>query len=103
MCADLVELVPTPEIAAMALKITPILRPLILVIPCLSLEQKPTHAQGLEYVKAHYTKHEYRIPMRDGVKLFTHLTELVNGKKNSELTEAAYTLRKVEDSAFSKP
>jgi putative CocE/NonD family hydrolase len=28
-------------------------------------------AQGLEYVKGHYTKHEYRIPMRDGVKLFT--------------------------------
>jgi putative CocE/NonD family hydrolase len=28
-------------------------------------------AQGLEYVKAHYTKHEYRIPMRDGVRLFT--------------------------------
>jgi putative CocE/NonD family hydrolase len=27
-------------------------------------------AQGLEYVKAHYTKYEYRIPMRDGVKLF---------------------------------
>ena len=23
-------------------------------------------AQGLEYVKAHYTKYEYRIPMRDG-------------------------------------
>jgi uncharacterized protein len=28
-------------------------------------------AQGLEYVKAHYTKHEYKIPMRDGVRLFT--------------------------------
>lgn len=28
-------------------------------------------AQGLEYVKAHYTKYEYRIPMRDGVRLFT--------------------------------
>src|SRR4051794_20285528 len=27
--------------------------------------------QGLEYVKSHYTKYEYRIPMRDGVKLFT--------------------------------
>src|SRR5262245_26067088 len=29
------------------------------------------HAQGLEYIKAHYTKYEYRIPMRDGVRLFT--------------------------------
>ena len=28
-------------------------------------------AQGLEYVKAHYTKYEFRIPMRDGVRLFT--------------------------------
>jgi putative CocE/NonD family hydrolase len=28
-------------------------------------------AQGLEYVEAHYTKFEYRIPMRDGARLFT--------------------------------
>jgi putative CocE/NonD family hydrolase len=28
-------------------------------------------AQGLEAVKAAYTKYEYRIPMRDGTKLFT--------------------------------
>jgi putative CocE/NonD family hydrolase len=27
--------------------------------------------QALEYVKAHYTKHEYQLPMRDGKKLFT--------------------------------
>jgi putative CocE/NonD family hydrolase len=27
--------------------------------------------QGVEYVKANYTKFEYRIPMRDGVNLFT--------------------------------
>jgi len=27
--------------------------------------------QGLEYIKAHYTKYEYMIPMRDGKKLFT--------------------------------
>src|SRR5438270_11168960 len=25
----------------------------------------------LAYTRAHYTKYEYRIPMRDGVKLFT--------------------------------
>lgn len=29
------------------------------------------NAQGLQYVKAHYTKYEYRIPMRDGKRLFT--------------------------------
>jgi uncharacterized protein len=28
-------------------------------------------AQGIEYIKAHYTKFEYEIPMRDGKKLFT--------------------------------
>ncbi len=27
--------------------------------------------QGIEYIKAHYTKREFKIPMRDGVKLFT--------------------------------
>src|SRR5438105_14709978 len=25
----------------------------------------------LEYTRGHYTKYDYRIPMRDGVKLFT--------------------------------
>jgi putative CocE/NonD family hydrolase len=29
------------------------------------------YAQGLEYVRANYTKYEYQIPMRDGKKLFT--------------------------------
>jgi len=28
-------------------------------------------AQRPEYIKSHYTKYEYRIPMRDGVRLFT--------------------------------
>ena len=27
--------------------------------------------QGLDWVKANYTKYEYRVPMRDGTKLFT--------------------------------
>jgi len=31
----------------------------------------PASGQGLEWVKANYTKHEYNIPMRDGVRLFT--------------------------------
>ena len=30
-------------------------------------------AQGLDYIKSHYTKHEYKIPMRDGVRLFTSI------------------------------
>src|ERR1700750_2164300 len=35
------------------------------------LGSRTGHAQGLEYVKANYTKYEYRIPMRDGKRLFT--------------------------------
>jgi len=31
----------------------------------------PTANTGLEYIRSHYTKFDYRIPMRDGVKLFT--------------------------------
>jgi putative CocE/NonD family hydrolase len=37
---------------------------LVLTIPSL-------YAQGLDYIKSHYTKYEYQIPMRDGKKLFT--------------------------------
>src|SRR5262245_45186616 len=28
-------------------------------------------AQGIDYIRANYTKFEYEIPMRDGVRLFT--------------------------------
>jgi len=31
----------------------------------------PIHAQDSLYIKEHYTKSEFTIPMRDGVKLFT--------------------------------
>jgi putative CocE/NonD family hydrolase len=33
--------------------------------------EQETDAKRLEYVRAHYTKYDFRIPMRDGVKLFT--------------------------------
>jgi putative CocE/NonD family hydrolase len=32
---------------------------------------QPLRAQGIEYVRAHYTKYEFMVPMRDGKKLFT--------------------------------
>jgi putative CocE/NonD family hydrolase len=38
---------------------------------CFAASLPDAAAQGLEYVKANYTKYEYRIPMRDGKKLFT--------------------------------
>jgi putative CocE/NonD family hydrolase len=39
-----------------------------------SLRAQPaadTAAKQLEYTRSHYTKYDYRIPMRDGIKLFT--------------------------------
>jgi len=33
--------------------------------------QKELLRRQLEYTLANYTKHDFRIPMRDGVKLFT--------------------------------
>ena len=32
---------------------------------------KVVAAQGLEFIKANYTKYEFQIPMRDGKRLFT--------------------------------
>jgi putative CocE/NonD family hydrolase len=46
----------------------------ILAAGSVHAQDKPAEppAQSVEdYVKAHYTKYEYRIPMRDGVRLFT--------------------------------
>src|SRR5881394_233021 len=43
---------------------------LALALVCLAVPA-PLMAQGLDYIKANYTKYEHRIPMRDGVRLFT--------------------------------
>jgi putative CocE/NonD family hydrolase len=44
---------------------------LVLATLALGLVAPTLRGQGLDYVKEHYTKVEYRIPMRDGVRLFT--------------------------------
>jgi putative CocE/NonD family hydrolase len=44
---------------------------LILSFSALLSAQQQDRAKQLEYTRAHYTKYDYRIPMRDGVKLFT--------------------------------
>src|SRR5665213_3453836 len=51
---------------------------LTLIVPFMLGAQPPAAARGddsaakqLEYTRSHYTKYDYRIPMRDGVKLFT--------------------------------
>ena len=47
------------------------------LLPLLSAQAQPTPSpeetarKQAEYTRAHYTKFDYRIPMRDGVKLFT--------------------------------
>jgi len=43
----------------------------ILGIPALRAQQPAPDAPKEDYVRAHYTKYEYRIPMRDGKRLFT--------------------------------
>ena len=41
-------------------------------VPVISAQQPTTPAVAKEdFVRAHYTKYEFRIPMRDGVRLFT--------------------------------
>jgi putative CocE/NonD family hydrolase len=44
---------------------------LALVFPVLRAQQPATDAPREDYVRAHYTKYEFRIPMRDGKRLFT--------------------------------
>ena len=41
-----------------------------IVVPVCARSQQSA-APPDEFVRAHYTKYEYRIPMRDGVQLFT--------------------------------
>ena len=43
----------------------------LLALPSFRAQQPAPDAAAKEYVRAHYTKYEYRIPMRDGVRLFT--------------------------------
>jgi putative CocE/NonD family hydrolase len=40
-------------------------------LPVLHTQQPATEAPKEDYVRAHYTKYEFRIPMRDGKRLFT--------------------------------
>ncbi len=48
-----------------------VLAVLVLAIAVARAQQASPDAAAEEYVRAHYTKYEYRIPMRDGVHLFT--------------------------------
>jgi hypothetical protein len=43
----------------------------ILALPFARAQQPAPQPASEDFVRAHYTKYEYRIPMRDGVRLFT--------------------------------
>jgi len=43
----------------------------ILALPCARAQQPASQPASEDFVRAHYTKYEYRIPMRDGARLFT--------------------------------
>src|ERR1039457_3982427 len=43
----------------------------ILALPFAGAQQPAPQPASEDFVRAHYTKYEYRIPMRDGVRLFT--------------------------------
>ncbi|MFQ5752985.1 MAG: X-Pro dipeptidyl-peptidase, partial [bacterium] len=42
-----------------------------LTVVLLLMAQSQTISQDSTYIRQHYVKYEYQIPMRDGVKLFT--------------------------------
>ena len=44
---------------------------LLTALGTMPAQEKPPAPPPEDYVKAHYTKYEYRVPMRDGVRLFT--------------------------------
>jgi uncharacterized protein len=44
---------------------------LLLALSANALAQAAAQPQGVDAVRARYTKYEYRVPMRDGVRLFT--------------------------------
>src|SRR5206468_2011326 len=64
----------------------------------------PTHlaAQGVESVKANYTKYEYRIPMRDGVRLFTavYVPKDQTQRYPILLTRTPYSVRPYGEDAY---
>src|SRR5947209_13665378 len=59
-------------------------------------------AQGLDHVKSHYTKYEYRIPMRDGVRLFTavYVPKDQGGRYPILLTRTPYGVQPYGEDAY---
>ncbi len=49
----------------------PVLAVFALAVPVARAQQPAPNPPAQDYVRAHYTKYEFRIPMRDGKRLFT--------------------------------
>jgi putative CocE/NonD family hydrolase len=69
--------------------------PLAMLIATILSVPHAAMAQGVEQVKANYTKYEYRIPMRDGKRLFTAVYVPKDGSKAYPilLTRTPYSLK----------
>jgi putative CocE/NonD family hydrolase len=50
---------------------TRLVRHVAVLVALVSLGSGTLSTQGLDYVRSNYTKYEFEVPMRDGVKLFT--------------------------------
>lgn len=62
---------------------------------CAVMAVSALHGQGLEYIRANYTKYEYEVPMRDGKKLFTavYAPKDLSKKYPILLTRTPYSVR----------
>jgi putative CocE/NonD family hydrolase len=79
-----------------------LLAPCTLLIVLMAASPRPAVAQGIDYVKSHYTKYEYRIPMRDGVRLFTavYVPKDQGGRYPILLTRTPYGVQPYGEDAY---
>jgi putative CocE/NonD family hydrolase len=68
----------------------------------LTLAAVPLAAQERDYVRVHYSKHEYHIPMRDGVRLFliAYVPKDTTQRYPIILTRTPYSVRPYEPDSF---
>ncbi len=56
--------------------------------------QAQTAATGVDAVRARYTKYEYRVPMRDGVRLFTSIYVPKDTSRTLSFSDYAHALQR---------
>src|SRR5688572_14454168 len=82
-------------------RLAPALLLLLAVNPLFAASNEITQA----YLREHYTKYQYRIPMRDGVKLFTAVYAPKDDSQSYPilLTRTPYGVKPYSDDAFPEP